>query len=408
MTTATLRLRFLPFFGTAFSALIALACSDEAAAPAGAAGSAGQGGGGTVNSGGSGNSASGGAGSGSGGTGAQAGAASGGAASTAVTAPCGIYIADSPKEVSFVAGLLTTLKWPELEPSADQYDFTTLNNRVSRTPVGQRLSIRMTSGDPDWVAEGAAQTFTWVVNNGSQPACAPPDGCLRAVPWDDHAITRYETFVGTLAQQVVTIAGEEGVLAQHPALESVMLILPGWARIREQDFEVEALPGYSREVLIEATLRVLRAEVNAFPGKAVFTQFFAIEDGVEPPLWEALRDAILAAPELDAVGFYQENMAHSLEAGVEVFRPAESIAAPLATSKEQTFTGLQALTSWADPGALATSVAGGNPGAAIDWALETYGTRYFELYAQDVDAANGGSHPEWLSGLDEVAGRLCQ
>jgi hypothetical protein len=188
-----------------------------------------------------------------------------------------------------------------------------------------------------------------------------------------------------------------------------MLILPGWSRIREQDFELEELPGYTRERLIEGTLRALRAQANAFPQTPVFTQFFPLDDGAEPPLDEALRDAILGAPELDHVGFYQENMAHSLVDGVETFRPATTVGAPLFTSKDQTFIGLQALTAWADPGEnYADAVAGGEPAQAIDWAVTTYNARYFELYAQDADAAlDGGAHTEWRAGLDRVAQSLC-
>jgi hypothetical protein len=40
------------------------------------------------------------------------------------------------------------------------------------------------------------------------------------------------------------------------------------------------------------------------------------------------------------------------------------------------------------------------------WALETYGSRYFELYAEDIDAANT-THPEWRAAYEELASSLC-
>jgi hypothetical protein len=314
---------------------------------------------------------------------------------------------DAMRDAGFLAGVMATLKWPEVETSEGVYDFTTLKS--TRATAGQRMSIRMTRGDPSYIAEGAASTWNWVVASGNEPGCEPPNGCPRAVPWDDFALTRYEAFVQALAAQVVTMGGVEAELSDHPSLESVMLILPGWSRVRELDFEVEEIPGYTRELLIGSVVRALRAQTSAFPNKPVFTQFFALDDGADPPLDEALADAILSDPTLAHVGFYQENLAHSIIDGDEQFRPATSLGAPLFNSKDQTFTGFQALTAWVSPNSdeQAEKVQGGEPARAMDWALETYGARYFEIYAQDVDAAVEGDHPEWVEGLEATAARLC-
>lgn len=334
---------------------------------------------------------------GSGGTGGSGG----------LRSPCGIYVMDAARDAAFLAGVMATLKWPDVETSEGVYDFTSL--KPGRAAVGQRMSIRMTRGDPSYIAEGAAATWNWVVASGNEPGCEPPTGCPRAVPWDDFALTRYEAFVQALAEQVVTMGGSEAELSAHPALESVMLILPGWSRVRELDFEIEEIPGYTRALLIESVVRALRAQTSAFPNKPVFTQFFPLDDGADPPLDEELRDVILSDPTLDHVGFYQENLAHSIIDGTERFRPATSLGAPLFTSKDQTFTGFQALTSWASPNEdRAEGVQGGEPALAMDWALYTYGSRYFEIYAQDVDAAVEGDHPEWVAGLEATAAQLCR
>lgn len=330
-----------------------------------------------------------------------------GGGTSELPSPCGIYVMDATRDAAFLAGVMATLKWPEVETSEGVYDFTSL--KPGRVGAGQRMSIRMTRGDPSYIAEGAASTWNWVVASGNEPGCEPPTGCPRAVPWDDFALTRYEAFVQALADQVVTMDGVEAELSDHPALESVMLILPGWSRVRELEFDIEDIPGYTRALLIESVVRALRAQAGAFPNKPVFTQFFPLDDGADPPLDEALRDAILSDPTLDHVGFYQENLAHSIIEGEERFRPATSLGAPLLTSKDQTFTGFQALSSWASPTSEehVEAVQGGEPAQAMDWALETYGARYFEIYAQDVDAAVEGDHPEWVAGFEATAARLC-
>lgn len=331
-----------------------------------------------------------------------------GRGSSGLGIPCGIYVMDAKRDAGFIAGVMATLKWPEVETSEGVYDFSSL--MAGRASAGQRLSIRMTRTDPSYIADAAASTWNWVVAGGKEPGCEPPTGCPRAVPWDDFALTRYEAFVQALSEQVVTIGGTEAELSDHPGLESVMLILPGWSRVRELDFEVEEIPGYTRELLIGSVVRALRIQSQAFPNKPVFTQFFPLDDGSDPPLDEALRDAILSDPTLDHVGFYQENLAHSIIDGTERFRPATSLGDPLYSSKEQTFTGFQALASWASPNTPehTEAVQGGEPAQAMNWALETYGARYFEIYAQDVDAAVEGAHPEWMAGFEATAARLCE
>lgn len=311
------------------------------------------------------------------------------------------------RDDAFVSGILVTQNWDEVELAAGSYDFSDIDGWIDDLPAGQHVALRMLGMEPPHVVAAAATTWNWV-DPVMRDECPPPDGCKRPVPWDDSALTAYEAMVAALAQASITTGGVTAPLAQHPALESVMLVLPGWSRIRELNFEIESLPGYDRTLLIDATRRALKAQVDGFPGKPVFVQFFLVDDGVQgPALWEALRDAITSDPELDAVGFYEENLAHSVDGGVDTFRPATEIAAPLFTAKDQTFTGFQALTSWAMPFAgMEDRVAGGSPPAAMNWALETYGSRYFELYAADIDAASD-AHPEWLAAFEEVAGKLC-
>lgn len=325
-----------------------------------------------------------------------------------IAIPCGIYLAGADRPVDWVRGSLATLHWTEVEPAPGAYDFAMLQGQVGRAQPGHRFALRMTGREPSHIVEGAAQTWVWIDPNEAHDECPAPDGCERPVPWDEPSLDRFEAFVAALAAFSVTVDGVTAPLAAHPNLGSIMLTLPGWGRIREIGFEIEALPGYERDRLIAATTRALRIQAEAFPETPVITQFFEIDDGDEPPLWVDLRDAILADPTLDAVGFYQENLAHSRVDGVETFRPVPAAAEVLFTSQAQTFTALQALTSWADPGQQYTAqIENGSPIDAIRWAWETYGTRHFELYAQDVDAAIDGARPEWLPEFEALGRELC-
>jgi hypothetical protein len=326
-----------------------------------------------------------------------------------VTVPCGIFLGGAVRNHPYVKGTHHALKWAEIEPTKGEFDFEMFERQTPKIEGGRKLAIRMTGSEPLHVVDEAADTWTWIDPNMAHDECQAPVGCVRPAPWDGPTLDRYQAMVSAIAADVVTIDGVSQALAEHPGLESVMLTLPGWGRIRELGFEIEDLPGYTREKVITATLDALRMQADAFPGKSVFTQFFIIDDGDEPPLWEEMRDAILGDSSLDRVGFYEENLAHGFEGTEEVFRPSTDAGAPLYTSKDQTFTGFQMLTAWADPSAsYADAVNMGSPAAAMEWALETYNSRYFEVYAQDIDAATDGTHPDWEEAFEAVSEKLCK
>lgn len=326
-----------------------------------------------------------------------------------VTPPCGIFLLGTDRDVPWVSGSLATLMWKDAEPTTPGvYDFTFLRSQIRQGQPGHRVALRMTGTEPDHIVAGADETWIWIDPNPERDTCRAPEGCPRPTPWDRPSLDRYALFVEALAAETFEIDGLSLPLREHPRLSSVMLTLPGWGRIRELGFEVEQLPGYSRAKVIDATMEALRVQTEAFPNTPVFTQFFEIDDGDDPPLWQAMRDAILADPTLASVGFYQENMAHSDVDGVETFRPAPDFAEVLFSSQDLTFIGLQALGTWVMPNASHTEqLMNGSPVAAMAWALETYGTRYFELYAPDVDAAIDGTQPEWLPEYEALAARLC-
>jgi len=311
------------------------------------------------------------------------------------------------RDYPFVAGTLVTLKWPEMESTPSSYDFSKVTTLHTNLSPGQTIAIRMTRIEPEHIVAGADEVWTWTDPNPNHTDCT--SGCPRPVPWDVPTLNRYRELVGALAG--VQVDSDQGPLplGQHPDLESVMLLLPGWSRIREIGFEISELPGYSRPKLIDATLEALRIQVEAFPGKPVFVGFWKVTDDVETPaLWEAMRTAILDDPALDKIGFYQENLSHYVQEGEDVFQPTTTFAAPLALSQQETFNGFQALTSWSNPSpSYAAKVEGGSPVAAIEWARSTYGARYFEIYTSDADAAASGAGPAWLSGFEALAENLC-
>ncbi|HEU5072725.1 MAG TPA: hypothetical protein VFU02_01095 [Polyangiaceae bacterium] len=323
-----------------------------------------------------------------------------------VRVPCGIFLNGTHRDLPWVKGKMATIKWPEAEVTKGVFDFAPLE--ASQMDPTQRIAVRMLGIEPDHVVSEAGVTWNWIDPNPNHSECVKPVGCRRPVPWDEHTMIRYEQLLTALSKTEINIGGITAPLAEHPNLESIMLNLPGWGRIRELGFDIEDLPGYSRTLLVDATVRALELQAEKFPETPITVQFFEVDDGAEPPLWEVLRDTILNDPQLDRVGFYMENLAHSVVNRVETFRPNIEAAQPLITSMDQTYTAFQALTSWDRPtSSYATKVAGGSPPKAIEYALETFGARYFEIYAQDIDAATDGNHPEWQPAFSAVAQRLC-
>ncbi len=338
--------------------------------------------------------------------------------------PCGLYLLDGPNGTSrdgnlrdhdVVDGYVLRLEWQDVEPSAGVFDFSAIDHVLGRVEeLGQKLTLHVLGTEPAHVVAEASQTWTWVDPNprheGRSACTASLGGCLRPVPWDPAAQERQRRFLLALADHRVASPAGPVRLADHPAFTTTSATIPGLGPIREVGFEVEGLPGYSREKLIQAIVTALGAQVEAFPRQAVFIGFWTIQDQVrEPALWEQVRLAVLAAFDGRSgprVGFFRENLAQGEAGGVATYAPSTTFAAPLFLSRDQTFVAFQALTSWARPFTGAEKVAGGSPARAMAWARETYGARYFELYTVDLDTALK-DRPDWLAELRQVQAALC-
>lgn len=340
-------------------------------------------------------------------------------------APCGLYLLDGPggtyrdanlRDHEVVDGYVLRLEWQDLEPSRGVFDFAAIDHVLGRVEsLGQKLTLHVLGTEPAHVVAEAGQTWTWVDPNprheGRSACTASLGGCLRPVPWDPAVLERKRRFLLALAEHVVASSAGPVRLADHPAFTTTSATIPGLGLIREVGFEVESLPGYSRDKLIHAVVAALGVHVEAFPRQAVFAGFWTVQDQVrEPALWEQLRLAVLAAYDgrsAPRVGFFQENLAQAEAGGLATYAPSTTFAAPLFLSRDQTFVAFQALTSWARPFTGEEKVAGGSPARAVAWARETYGARYFELYAVDLDAAVT-DRPDWLAELRQVQAGLCE
>lgn len=339
--------------------------------------------------------------------------------------PCGVYLLSSRNEsggglrftgdrdVPYVEGFIVRPGWSDLEPSAGEFDFSSIDDALARVhPRGQRLTVQILGAEPEHVIADASATWTWLDPNPRHSGpCTIEPGCQRPLPWDAGALSRQEELVSALAAHEVPLDGEMVPLAEHPGLDQVLLPLVGWGRIRELGFQVETdWPGYTREQLVDATRANIAMHYEHFPSIVHQVQLFAVRDDDEdPPLYTALTDAVIAgAPAAPTVMFLMENLAHASIDGTDIFGPQpDRGGAPLVDARAAgALTGMQMLTSWHRPFVSTNAVDDGNPVTASRFALETYGARYFEVYTVDVDAAESGDQP-WRDDFVELATELC-
>ena len=342
-------------------------------------------------------------------------------------APCGVYLLSTrdesgpsvrfrgDRDLPYVDGFIIRPFWPDLEPEAGRFDFSFIDDAMARMEAqDQHLTIQILGAEPDHVVAEAVDTWVWFDPNPRRSGdCADEDGCVRALPWDARTRERQDALLRALADHPVAHDGAMVRLAEHPRLDQLLLPLVGWGRIRELGFEVEEWPGYSRERLVEATREVVAMHYGHFPGQPHQLQLFPVLDaprGEGTPLWEDLVAASLAAAgDAPAPIFLMENLVHRVTEGEDVFAPGPTRGgAPLLAAAEAGgFVGFQMLTAWSRPfPGQEDAVAGGNPMAAMRWAMDTYGARYFEVYTVDVDAAEAGTQP-WREDLVSTSAELC-
>lgn len=319
--------------------------------------------------------------------------------------PRGIYALDDARGVHrdgkirdypFVTGYTLRMAWSAFESAPGHYDFSPIDHIIARLePLGKKLTLLRGSGgsqagEPAYVAAAPGTTTYWYANTRRRV------GLRRAVPWDPYLQDRFRAFVRALADHRVPSQARGGLpvpLREHPVLANLNLGIPGLGPIRERETRLTQMPGYSRARLIDAIKEGLATVTDAFPDTVVFVGFWSVRDHqTEPPLWEAIRSAVLA--EFDGqrrprVGFWQENLAARLDpvTGAVKGFPSSAFAAPLHRSRHEAYAMFQALQGWQQPFEDRSKTANASPADALQYAYETFGTTYVELYAADLDHA---------------------
>lgn len=299
----------------------------------------------------------------------------------------------------FVDGVSLALEWRQLETAQGVYDFSVIDETLAALEEsGKRLVLAPFSFRvPDYLLTDP-EVQTYVV-----PHIGP--GFVTPVPWDPRGLERFEALYRALSEHRVPDLERGGRLVRlrdHPLVVGVSAWVMGMNGIRDiaqvsgRELPVSDQPGYSRDALTSGILRSIRAVVDEFPHQFHYVPFFRIADRTaSPPLDEHLLAAIKTeffdGDGPSRVGLFQENLACN----------APSVATAFALQREQqnTSTMLQMLHRWIEPNrgyegatdrCLQTTTPGdrlsatNGPEVAIEYAYETFGTRYFEIYAEDL------------------------
>ena len=314
--------------------------------------------------------------------------------------PVGIYAlggGDAPRgntlDLPFVDGWVSRMPWTALEKAKGSYDFSRIDAIIAAVEAkGKRLTLDIftTEVPADILSQPGAQTYTGRAVSGKE--------VLTSAPWDEYALQRWEAFCKALAAHQLpdqSRGGQLVALADHPTLAQLDTPMPGLQGIRDIGERIPAAKGYSRDVFITAAKRAIHAMVDSFPAQRHHLSFFDMSDSQRSPsLGHAVYEAMAAefdsgaAPQL---AFFQENLACST--------PSTSFAYALLDSK--TPAAFQMLQAWVSPHlnaantdpCLVTTVPGdrssatSGPEVGIKYGYETFGSRYFELYVDDLNHA---------------------
>lgn len=310
-------------------------------------------------------------------------------ASARAGAAAGIFVLDSPlgtfrdgnlRDYDFLAGYAWRYGWSLMEPEQGAYDFSALDHILARVAERhQKLSwiVMPTPGngaEPAWVL---AQAGTWTDQGGT----------LHSLPWDAFTLARYQAFIEALAAHRVADPAQGGALVplgDHSAFYAINVTFPGVPNLalRDSHDAIVDIPGYVRAVFQDAVVADLRAVRSAFPKQHVHFGFWKFKnDGGSDQAWESLQHRI-DVEFGDTIGVFMDNLTSTT--------PVSDFAAPLVNARATTYTAFQALGPWTS----------GTPIDGVDYALQTFGARYVELYVDDVDRA------DWQPGLRAAATKL--
>lgn len=282
---------------------------------------------------------------------------------------------------SFVDGFTLRAKWSDIETAPGVYNFSVIDQAIAQLqPANQKLTLEVFPNFvPSHVMSQVTQTFV-----DSRGSTVP-------VPWDAAAKNSWTTFQQAMAAHSVfdSTVNHNVALANHPTLSTVDASIVGQQSYRELTGNLVSQPTYNRTTYINAIKDSVHASRDAFPNKFGFLATFSMNDSnLAQPLDFAVRDALMAdfnGPGEETLGFFVENLADATpQSGIALTRILD-------TTKNDTYTPMQALTSWVSPFTNPSAVASGNPATGIAYAYNTWGTTYFELYVADIDAAVNGA-----------------
>ena len=329
------------------------------------------------------------------------------ACASAATAaqPTGLYQlgAINIRDLPFIEGGTIAVPWETAELAAGVYNFSGLDDALAAAQaVGKKVVIHpFASRLPAHVLSQVPVSEQYVNSQF---------GVTTAVPWSGTALSHWATFNQALADHQVFDAstGQMVRLADHPLLESVDAPIVGLQGFRDLSQSVVSLPSYSRTAFVDGILSAVHSSRSAFPNIAGHQAFFGINDGQDALFGgQTLNDAVLDRLEADFNGsgqprlnFFQENWSDQF--------PSTTGSQGQNTLRFIADGGghmLQALTSWTQPfgqdGQPPTeqrqlNVASGSPIEGLTNAFNTFGTRWFEIYAPDFDHADSPTNRVYL------------
>lgn len=314
-------------------------------------------------------------------------------------APCGIYALDGLNGIyrdgniakisnlKYVDGYVLRLKWEELETSNGVYNFAPIEHNLNMLKgLNKKLSL---------VIMGYGPPYLGTDSEYDGPTWTDLKGVKRSVPWSDFAKSRSRAFYSALANATITDSstGTTTMLKNHPLMEDLHLSIPGIGRIREQDFLFRDIPGYDRSLLISGIQHTIDTALELFPSTFIIVSLWSVTDtNHSPELWDSIQSSLsnrydgVVRPK---IGIAQDNLAASTDSNTHVTTgyPSTVYASPLFAVKEKLPIIFQMLTSWSAPFTSPEKVAGSTPITGMEYGRNTYGTKYFEVYDNDLTSA---------------------
>lgn len=274
--------------------------------------------------------------------------------------PTGIFSLNRVVDAPYVDGYAVRVKWREMEPVKDQFDFSKIEEAIQQVEaVNQKLTLAVLVADePAWLLEEVEE-----YQNGPH---------LHVVPFDDYLISR----VQRLAQKMSRFRVNGVMLKVHPTISQVSSPIAGVQSLRLWDTP----PGYTPELFIETAKRNVNIWSKAFPGKDHYIGIFGIEDGTSnPSTVEVARDELRAS--FPRLYFFQELLtgnAPVLESNLaKLVLPLDTVMYQACGPWALQDTTYWSRCNWVEP--IDT------PQLGIIHGNQDFGSTYFEFYPQDLE-----------------------